>query len=262
MKNSKPAGLVKSLASDAEYKSRPAQKTQKKSSPEPSVHVMIVDDHKIVASGLKALLESGKRMKVTHVAHTLGSMKEQLAQPPRPNIILMDLSIGAESGLDGLRYVKEEHPGIIVIALTADEHVEKIKEFIDLGGDGYCAKAISDNEIETAIIHTLNGEKYISEYMRAKLMSHFLEPPAQQPKSTVQQSPLIDDLTTREIEIVKLIAQGKTSNAIGEELFISPRTVETHRKNIMSKLGVHNTTGIVRYALKHLPDIESQHGVV
>jgi len=254
------ASLLGNAKNPTSNSNKPTRKPRKgKAKTQLKLRVVLVDDHKIVANGLRLLVNSYGVFDVIGVAYNLTDMRRILEQQPLPDVIIIDMHLGNESGIDGVKYISQNYPSVKAIALTADENHHLVRDFMDAGGHGFVAKAVADLEMYSAITAVVNGEYYVCAHTQDRLMNNFLYSSPQHTavpqKSNIH---LSDELTQRETEIIKLIAMGKTSAVISKELFISTRTVETHRKNIMSKLNIHNAAGIIRYALKTFPEVEVQ----
>jgi DNA-binding NarL/FixJ family response regulator len=197
-----------------------------------------VDDHSIVTDGIKALLQGEGDLAIKGEAHN-GQMALEMLRVLKVDLVLMDIDMPVMSGTEAIKLIKKEFPEIKVIMLTMHDEKAVIHKLIELGADGYLLKNSSKEELLVCIRGVLRNERYISSEATAILLS------VEEKKDT---GPL-SQLTEREIEIVKLIADGLSNKEIGDRLFISHRTVDTHRTNLMSKLDVHNVAGIVKFAI-------------
>jgi DNA-binding NarL/FixJ family response regulator len=203
-----------------------------------STQILLVDDHSIVTDGIKALLQGEADLSIKGEAHN-GQMALEMLRILKVDLVLMDIDMPVMSGTEAIRLIKREFPDIKVIMLTMHDEKAVIHKLIELGADGYLLKNSSKEELLVCIRGVLRNERYISSEATAILLS------VDEKKDT---GPL-SQLTEREIEIVKLIADGLSNKEIGDRLFISHRTVDTHRTNLMSKLDVHNVAGIVKFAI-------------
>ena len=203
------------------------------------IRILLVDDHRIVLDGLKALLDDMDGFDCVAMADN-GQKALDLLKIFDIDVILMDIDMPVMNGMEATRAAKRSYPDIKVISLT--QHGEKgmVKKVLECGSDGYLLKNIDQDELGMAIKKVFGGQNYFSSEVTMSLAGKTIE------KST---SGIDVELTDREVEILKLIAEGFSSKEIGEQLFISPRTVDTHRTNLMNKLDLHNIAGLIRFAL-------------
>jgi len=209
------------------------------------MRVLITDDHVIVRDGLRAILEAQPDMEVVGEA-TNGVEASEKTEETKPDIILMDISMPEMNGLEATRKIKQQHPEIKILALTMHEGDEYFFEVLQAGASGYFVKGGSSVELLGALRALNGGDVYISPIMTKKLLSDYLHH-----AKTGQDKEVYTGLTGREKEILKLVAEGLNNQDIAEKLFLSPSTVQTHRANIMTKLGLHSRTELVKYALRH-----------
>lgn len=207
-----------------------------------SVKVAIVDDQRLFLDGISALLGSGDEVAVSALAQS-GDEAIEIFRENCPDIALLDLSMPGRDGLDVLRQLREEFPGLKVIMLTVHDDFASIQDCMNAGAQGYVLKINGKDELLRAISEVIGGRRYLD----PKVVDILLTPSRQGfTGSKNNQSGL---LTQREKELLERLAKGLTSEAIAAELFISVNTVDTHRKNIISKLGAKNITDAVRIAL-------------
>jgi DNA-binding NarL/FixJ family response regulator len=205
---------------------------------------MIADDHKIFRDGIVSILEDIDDMQVSQQADDGQEVLEKI-EKEQPHIILMDITMGDTSGIDITKIVKTKYPEIKVLVLSMHAESGYIVKALEAGASGYLLKDAGSIEMINAIRTVFNGDTYYSQQVSNILVQHITQ--GSQPKSDREGIPL----TTREIEILKLIAEEFSNPEIAEKLFISIRTVDTHRRNLLEKLAVKNTAGLVKYALKH-----------
>lgn len=206
------------------------------------IRILIADDHEISRIGIRRLLSSAADIEV--VAETVnGAQTIDLARTLKPNLILMDVLMPQVSGIEAAQRIKAEMPECNIIMVSSAEDQTSIQRAIYAGADGYLSKEVTSNELIEAIRKVMLGERVYSRTVLAQLEGT--------PSETRSSDTPPISLTKREEEIVALVAKGLTSQDIGKKLFISPRTVETHRARIMDKLGVNNAAGLVRFALLH-----------
>ncbi len=206
-----------------------------------SVSLLLVDDHAIVTDGLKALLSDEPNYTIKGVAQN-GRMAIDMLNVLNFDIILMDIDMPEMNGIDAVKHIKKKMPEKKILMLTMHDEKAMIKMMMEIGADGYLLKNSPKAELIKALESLVNNEPYFSEEVASLLL---------QPDKEKSNSPLPAELTEREIEIIKLVSEGFSNKQIGERLFISHRTVDTHRTNLMNKIGVHNVAGIVKFAVAH-----------
>ncbi|MFC0391274.1 response regulator transcription factor [Paenibacillus mendelii] len=209
------------------------------------ISIIIVDDHAVVRSGLKLLLSEKEDMTVVGEASE-GDEAIALAGQLRPDVVLMDLSM--PHGKDGLTAAKELSqilPDTAVLILTMHDDDEYLFRAIQAGASGYVLKSAPHEELVTAIRTVAGGNAYLYPTATKRLMSEYMD--CFQAGSNQDQ---YDTLTTREKEILSLAAKGYANKEIAEQLFISVKTVETHKSNVMEKLGLRSRPDLIKYAVK------------
>ncbi|WP_299424524.1 response regulator transcription factor [uncultured Shimia sp.] len=201
-----------------------------------SIKVMIVDDHPMVAEGIESILESYDDITVVG---TLSNGREAVDQLPalKPDVVLMDLNMPEIGGLTATEMLLEMDPDLRVLILSMHDSPEYISTALSHGAMGYVLKDVPTEEIKTAIDAVMGGKKYLCTGAKGSL----------EPSETGAREPL----TSREQTVLLQLAQGKSNKEVANELNISVRTVETHRKNIKRKLGISSTAGLTRYAMEH-----------
>jgi len=202
------------------------------------IKVFIVEDHMVVVEGIRSLLENERDIEVIGNAEN-GASCIRFFQTNTANVILMDINLPDMSGIDLCKVIRENYPGIMVLALSTFNQGTYISKMMESGANGYLLKNAGRHEIIQALLDVVKGKTYLSFEAGQALKSAILSNP---------QQPL---LTKREKEILLLITEGLTNIQIGEKLFISIDTVESHRKNLYSKLGVKNTAMLMRYAIEN-----------
>jgi DNA-binding NarL/FixJ family response regulator len=204
------------------------------------VQIIICDDHEIVLTGLQTLLGDVNNIEVIAVCNN-GKELIGLSESHRPDVILLDVDMPVMNGIEAARYLKEHQPAVRIIALTVYNDMGLLRELKGIGIDGYILKNVTPQELILAIRNVHKGKSHYSAEITESLFQNL----------TPGNLTIPSILTSREIEIVKLVAEGLSNSAIGEKLFISHRTVDTHRTNIMKKLKVNNIAGLVKFAIQH-----------
>lgn len=207
------------------------------------IRVLLVDDHQIIIDGLQSLLISEVGIRVISNANN-GREAIELLRVLDVDVVLMDIDMPVMNGLDAAKIVKEKYSNTKVIILSMHSEKAMVKDLIELGVDGYLLKNTSKDELIGAIKKVSEGGRYFSTDVTLSLLEK-----ENTNKLNITNSGI--KLTVREIEIIKLIAEGYTNKEIGDQLFISHRTVDTHRTNLMKKIEVNNVAGIISYAIKN-----------
>ena len=206
-----------------------------------SIRVAICDDHRLVIDGLLGLLASASDIDPVGTAIN-GAEAIYLLEHVKVDVLLMDLDMPEVDGREATRRVKAKWPAVKVLVLTMNDEPAVVRDLMALGADGYLLKTCGKDELLLAIRETFAGHKHFSGALMASLMEERTQ--------TTSSSKLLQDLSEREIEVLAALAEGLGNKEIGEKLFISPRTVDTHRTNLMRKLDTHNVAGLVRIAIK------------
>ena len=210
--------------------------------------MLIADDHALVRAGIRALVEKIKDVVVVGEAGK-GSEALELVKKLKPNLMLLDLTMPDGGGFEVLAHVKKQFPEIRIIVLTVHEAGEYAIRALREGAAGFLPKSAASTELEQAIQTVIGGEVYISPEMSRKTMLEV-------GKGTTKRE-LLETLSPRQREVLRLIALGRTTKQIAQELGISVKTVETHRAQLMERLGIRDVAGLVRYAiLVGLIDVE------
>jgi len=206
--------------------------------------IMIAEDHTILRQGLRALLSSDPDYKIVGEAED-GREAVRSAETLSPDLILMDLSMPKMTGTEAISEIKKRNTDTKIIVLTVHRGEEYVLSALKAGADGYVLKDANRDELTTAIKKVLEGKRYLSPDISGKVIDGYLEG-----KSAIRQKTSWDTLTPREREILKLIAEGYKSKEMAEALFISPKTVQKHRSNLMEKLDLHNTAALTVFAIE------------
>jgi two-component system response regulator NreC len=204
-----------------------------------NVRVLIVDDHAVVRSGLKLLLDAEADIEVVGEA---GNLQEAVfrTRSLKPDVVLMDVVMPGGSGIEATRAVLKEHPDTRVLVLSMQDDPHYVREAFGVGASGYVLKEAADEEVVGAIREVAGGGRYVHPTLGARLVAAEAEERARAEA---------DPLTDREREVLRLLALGHTNQEIAKSLFLSVRTVETHRAHIMQKLRLSTRAELVQYAM-------------
>jgi len=206
------------------------------------MRVLIVDDHAIIRDGLRAILEAQPDIEVVGEAME-GREALEKADELRPDVVIMDLTMPGMGGLEATRQLKLLYPDVRVMALTMHESDDYFFQVLQAGADGYFVKGGSSAELLSALRTVSRGEVFLYPSMATRLLKDYLKP-ARAGRDRYE------GLTDREVEILKLVAEGRSNQEIGDLLVVSVSTVQTHRANLMAKLGLHSRTELVKYAIR------------
>jgi two-component system response regulator NreC len=209
-----------------------------------TIRLLLVDDHAVIRSGLRMLLETEKDVEIIGEAGTAREALEAV-RTLKPSVVLMDIGLPDMSGIDATRAIRRDSPQTAVVALTIHEDEEYFFKMLDAGALGYVPKRAAPEELLTAIRAAAKGEVYLFPSLAKLLVKDYL---AQ--ARGVDGEPSLDGLTDREGEVLRFLAEGKSNDEIAEALVISPKTVSRHRENLMRKLNLHSRADLVRYAIR------------
>ena len=205
--------------------------------------VVIADDHAVVRAGLRALLQDTPQLEL--IAEASGGVEAlELVKKLQPEILVLDLSMPDMDGISVTRQLKELQFPTRVLILTVHEDEALLKEAIQAGASGYILKQAAESELVSAIQVILRGDLYVDPSLLRSLLN-------EQVKTQPVHTGIVEPLTPREVDVLKLIVEGHTNRQIAEHLSISVRTVEGHRANLSEKLGLHSRVELVRYAKEH-----------
>ncbi len=226
---------------------------------ETPIRVLLADDHEILRQGLKLLFETQQDMQVVGEARTGIEAIEQ-AKKLMPDVVVMDITMAGMDGLTACQYIRNVQPVIQVLMLTMHESEEYFLQALRMGAAGYLVKKAAPAELSAAVRTIAHGGAYLYPGLAKALIHAYLttDMPAnasfvvQKPQSIARDSSLaqvLAVLTPREMEILKLVAAGHTNQEIADRLVLSIKTVQAHRANVMEKLGLHDITHLVRFAI-------------
>ena len=206
--------------------------------------ILIVEDHTILREGLKSLLTTNPDIEIAGEAGD-GREAVYLVEKLTPDLVMMDLSMPRMDGMQAIREIKLRWPKTKILTLTVHKTEEYILTTLKAGADGYLLKDANYQEMMTAVRSVLAGKRYLSPGISEGVIQGYLEG-----KQTIKLEGAWDNLTIREREVLKLIAEGHRNKEIATLLVISPKTVEKHRANLMIKLNFHNVSELTTYAIE------------
>ncbi|UWY27912.1 response regulator transcription factor [Flavobacterium sp. TR2] len=212
----------------------------------PKIRIHLADDHQVLIDGLSNLLQTVSNFEVAGTSLDGTTVYEDVVKD-QADVLILDISMPKKDGIETLKEFNEKKLLCKVIILSSYDDLKIIKEVMKLGAKGYLTKNCAGENIIEAVEAVYQGQEYFSDAVRKKIFNSFMDNPKLN-RNAVVENPL---LSPREIEIIILIALEYSGKEISEQLFISSHTVETHRKNIMKKLNIKSTIGLVKYALKN-----------
>lgn len=209
------------------------------------IHLLLVDDHEVVRSGLRMLLESQPDLEIVAEANT-GRQAIQLAEQLSPDIVLMDLTLPDISGIEATQELKKIGCPSKIIALTIHEDEQFFFQMLQAGASGYVPKRAAPEDLLKAIRMVQRGEVYVYSHLAGLLVGDYLKRAKEEP----EKQEALQELTAREQEILVALASGDSNEEIAQKLSISRHTVARHRENIMRKLEIHTRSELVKYAIR------------
>ncbi len=207
----------------------------------PAIRVLLAEDHAMVRSGLRMMLEAQPQIQVVGEASD-GREAIRLAKAHQPEVVVMDVAMPGLSGIEATREVRRVAPKAQVLILTAHDNEEYFFQTLKAGAIGYILKKAAATELIAAIEAASRGEPYLYPSVARLLVSDYLQRAGDRDS--------FEPLTDREREVLRLVAEGRTNRQIADALFVSIKTVQTHRDHIMKKLHMHDRTELVKYAIR------------
>ena len=210
----------------------------------PRIKLVLADDHAVVRSGLRMLLEAQPDMEIVAEAET-GEEAVNHARKLKPDIILMDIQMPDVNGIEATKRIRRLSPDSAVLALTMHEDEQYFFQMLQAGASGYVPKRAAPDELVSAIRTVARGDVFLYPSLATRLVQDYLKQ-----AGSGEERQVYDTLTPREQEVLILIAEGLSNPEIAEKLVISVKTVDSHRENIMRKLNLHSRIDLVKYAIK------------
>jgi DNA-binding NarL/FixJ family response regulator len=211
-----------------------------------SIKVLLADDHRLMREALRSIVEKEPDMKVVGEAAD-GRSAVRLAREVSPDIVIMDIAMPELNGVEATQQIFSEAPNIKILALSmhSDEHF--VAGMLKAGASGYLLKDCAAEEMVQAIRSVIGGREYLSSKVAGIVVQGYRRSWGASPKDRSDRAP---GLTTREREVLQLVAEGETSKRIADQLFVSVKTVDAHRQNIMGKLDIKTVAGLTKYAIQ------------
>jgi DNA-binding NarL/FixJ family response regulator len=211
------------------------------------IKILLVDDHSLMREGMVAMLRDVEDIEIVGSIAS-GEEAVNLVDQVKPDIILMDIMLKGMTGIEATRWIKERSPSIKIILISMEVSKDYISAGIKSGVDGYLHKDSEKATLIDAIRMVHHGGRYFNEAITSLVFEDFYK---HEKTGKPKEKKISQDLTKREHEILELVAEGKSNREVGETLFISVKTVETHKTHILEKLGLRNTAELVKYAIKN-----------
>jgi len=208
------------------------------------IRVLLADDHAIVREGVRMILAKETDIEVVGEAQD-GAQALEMVERLKPAVIVMDISMPGMGGIEATQQAKARHPDINILALTMHEDESYVFQLLRAGASGYVLKRAAAQDLVQAVRAAAKGEAFLYPSVARKVLEDYLKR-----VDAGEERERYDGLTEREREILTLIAQGLSNQQIAERLYISIKTVQTHRAHVLEKLGLHDRTELVRYAIR------------
>ena len=204
------------------------------------VRVLLVDDHAVVRAGVRALLQDSGDIEIIGEAAD-GAAAVELAREHRPDVVIIDIAMPHLNGLEAAARIKEENPAVQVVILSMHDSREYVLQALKAGASAYVMKDSAPVELDLAIAAVRRGDTYLSPAVSKQVIRDYLDTANRQPDTP---------LTPRQREVLVLIAQGLSTKKAAHQLNVSVKTIETHRTQLMERLGINDIAGLVRYAIR------------
>ncbi|MDD4746593.1 MAG: response regulator transcription factor [Salinivirgaceae bacterium] len=219
--------------------------------PLPLTHIILVDDHALYRIGLRTTITAiSTQLSIIGECDSSNEFTRLLQQKKLPDLVILDICLPDESGITIARRLKEEHPQIKIIMLSSEVSAETVSELLEIDVEGYLSKLAQMTDIEKAIRSVISGNRHYGQSVAKIMHDVYLTKTGITSKKRLFASNKETVFTPREIEIIQHLCDGNSAKEVGNKLNVSPRTVETHRNNILRKLGFSNTAELIKYAVK------------
>ncbi len=208
-----------------------------------TIQVIIVDDHKLVTDCIGLFLRGAKDIDVIGIAHS-GKDALSLLMKDEPHVVLADISMPEMSGIQLTAAIKAKYPNVKILILSMHSDYNNISEAIDAGADGYVPKDVSSEELVEAITTVSRGKNYFHSTISDEIVKNYAT-------KRQQDDTILPQLTRRELEVLQLFAEGFNNSEIAEKLFLSVRTIESHKNHILQKTNMKNSVELIKFAIKN-----------
>jgi len=207
------------------------------------IQVVIVDDHKLVTDCIGLFLKGAKDIEVVGVAHS-GKEALDILKQVAPQVLLLDISMPEMSGIELTEAIKKKYPDMRILILSMHSDYNNISDAIDAGADGYVPKDVSSEELVEAIETVSRGKNYFHSTISDEIVKNYAN---KRQKSTN----MLPQLTKRELEVLQLFAEGFNNSEIADKLFLSVRTIESHKNHILQKTNMKNSVELIKFAIRN-----------
>ena len=208
-----------------------------------NIKILLADDHKIVRDGLRSLIERQRKMEVIGEAEN-GRTIVKLAKELSPDIIIMDISMPDLNGIEATRKIVTDNPDIKVIALSMYSDNRFVVGMLKAGASGYLLKDCAFDELTQAVNTVMSDQTYLSPKIATVVINNYLH------HNLTDVSSVFTTLSSREREVLQMLAEGKSTKQVAYDLYVSVKTIETHRQNIMHKLNINNLADLIKFAIR------------
>jgi len=213
-------------------------------------NILLVDDHPLMRVGVKSILDQRDDIHIVGEAGD-GRTALKITEEEKPDIVIMDISMPNLNGIEATRQICKQHPDTRIIVLTVHSSKQFVQKMLKAGAYGYLLKDALYTELEQAIDAVTKDEVFLSSKVARTVVNDYIS------DKSPESNPEFKNLTTREREVLQGLAEGKSAKEIASELYVSPKTIETHRKNIMDKLNIRNLADLIKYAIREgIIDVE------
>ena len=209
-----------------------------------AIRVLLVDDHAVVRDGLRLMLEAEPDVAVVGEAAG-GRQAVRCVRKISPDVVVMDVAMPELNGIEAARQISQGYPDTRIVILSMHATAEYIYQALQAGADGYVVKEAAGREVVRAVHRVYAGRRFLSDKITATVVDDYMRQRLPQERNPLER------LSCREWEVLQLVVEGKTSAEIGEDLHLSPKTVETYRSRMMHKLGVDSLPDLVKFAIRH-----------
>ena len=211
------------------------------------MNLLLVDDHQLFLDGMSFIFSQQENISIAGTANN-GRKAIEMIENQSFDLVMMDINMPELSGFEATKIIKAKYPNVKILIVSMLNDYASISKLLKAGADGYVMKNTGKEELLVAIHTIMQGEVYVGEEVKKGLFLYMTNKKSAEPKLNVFGKV---ELTNREKEILKLISEGMTNNEMADKLFLSPKTIDTHRTNLLQKLGLKNTAALIKYAVEN-----------